>query len=71
VIEEGINGVLFATDDHAELADRVIQLLADPAERVRLAAAGVRRAARFTPERMGAEHRKLYTELLAARASVR
>jgi phosphatidylinositol alpha-mannosyltransferase len=69
VIEEGINGVLFATDDHEELAHRVIQLLADPAERARLAAAGVRHAARFTPERMGAEHRKLYAELAESRGS--
>ena len=65
VVADGESGLLAPPGEPAALAQTVDRLLADPALRARLAAAGQRRvAARFTLEVMTEKMLTLYGELL-------
>jgi glycosyltransferase involved in cell wall biosynthesis len=63
VIEDERSGIYVAPGDSAALATALTRLLADPAERTRLGAAGPARAARFAVSRMVSETDAVYAEL--------
>ena len=64
VITDGVDGILTSPGDAAELARELRRLVDDPALRDRLAAAGHRRSADFTPERTVARLLDVYSDLL-------
>ena len=65
VVEDGRTGWLCAPGDPAALAVLIRRVLSDPAAALSLAAEGRRRVVeRFGQERMVAEHRELYAELV-------
>jgi len=69
LVEEGVHGHLVAMDDAASLADATLALLADPARRRTLAAAGRARVlARHGAERLVADVDRVYREELAGAA---
>ncbi len=67
VIEPGISGELFPVDDVAALSVAMVRLLADPARREAMAAAGLRRVERFALDKMLASYGQLFDELAYAR----
>lgn len=64
-ITHGVDGVLVAPGDADALAEAIVRLRADPAERSRLGAAAVVRARDFAPEVIGARMTDVYRLLLA------
>ncbi len=67
-VVNGETGLLVAPSDTAALAQAIIALLADPALRARMGAAGRRRVEeRFSMDRMAHEMQSLYARLLARR----
>jgi len=67
----GQTGLKFTRGNSMELAQRIREALEDPEMRVRMGAAARERAlARFTAQRMIAEHVELYKEILRAPAGV-
>lgn len=67
VIEPGVSGSLVSVDDVAALAAEIARLIANPAERARMAAAGLQRVDRFAIERMVAQYEDLFEELVLPR----
>ncbi|WP_208278086.1 glycosyltransferase family 4 protein [Massilia oculi] len=68
-VRDGVEGVLVAPGDTAALADAVLGLLADPAARLRLGAAGRERVrTEFSSTRMIATLEDLYEKLAAREA---
>jgi glycosyltransferase involved in cell wall biosynthesis len=60
-ISDGETGLLCPPNDPAALADRVVELLCDPARRERMAnASRLRQVARFSLDRMVAETASVY-----------
>jgi D-inositol-3-phosphate glycosyltransferase len=67
-VVDGVTGVHVPPRDPAALAAALRALLADPARRARLGAAGVRRArSRFAHDRIAAATRDVYLDVLGAR----
>ena len=64
VVENGESGILVSPASATELRSAIIDVLRDGSLRRSLAAAGVRRAADFSSERMVAGYAKLYERLL-------
>ena len=61
VVEQGATGLLVMPDDHRELGQAMLDLLADPRRRAEMGAAGQRRVEeRFSASRMAAETADLY-----------
>jgi len=70
IVEDDITGLLESHRNPAFFADKIVRLLQDPGLRTRMGAAGRERAQRlFTVERMVAEYKALYRELLSASRS--
>jgi glycosyltransferase involved in cell wall biosynthesis len=68
LVEEGVNGFLFRKGDIANAADRILELLGNPALRARLGAAGRERILHeFSVEKLVENHLGLYRRLLAAK----
>lgn len=69
IIEDGKNGLIVPPSDSRALADRIIELLDDPAKAARIAIAGRNLVEdRFTEERMVDETLALYNEVAASAA---
>lgn len=66
VLDDGWAGALFANEQPGELADVVLDLLAEPADRAQLAGQGARRAHRFDWSRVGADVYSVYETVCAA-----
>jgi len=67
VVEDGINGLLVPANDPGALAGAIERLLLDPELRARLGSAGRSRAlSRYGAERLTADIRAIYGELMAA-----
>jgi glycosyltransferase involved in cell wall biosynthesis/SAM-dependent methyltransferase len=65
IVEEGVTGELIEPGNAGELAEKILQLLRDPARRLRMGAAGFARyQEHFTIEREVREYERLYLELL-------
>ena len=72
VVEHGDTGLLVPPQDPAALAEAILRLAADPAERARMGAAGRRGiAARFSPQRLVDDIDRLYAAALAEKRSPR
>ena len=69
VIEPGVSGELFAVDDETALGRAMARLLADPARRRALAAAGSRRVERFALAPMLSAYSQLFDAMAFARAA--
>lgn len=67
VVTDGIEGILVPPSAPAALAEALALLLADPARRVRMGAAGAERAAAFDISRAVRRIEQVYDEVLAAR----
>ncbi len=68
-IEDGVTGYLVPQHDVPALAERIVRLLADPALRQRMGAAGRARAEAHTWARVASQVRGLYEEALRARGA--
>jgi glycosyltransferase involved in cell wall biosynthesis len=67
IVADGVEGLLFPTNDASALADAMAALAGDPARRARLGAAARERTLRsFLVERYVAEFEATYERLLAA-----
>jgi glycosyltransferase involved in cell wall biosynthesis/precorrin-6B methylase 2 len=65
IVEDGITGELIEPGNASELAEKILQLLRDPARRLRMGAAGFARyQEHFTIEREVRDYERLYLELL-------
>lgn len=65
VVVDGETGFLVAPHDPTAMADRIVQLLRDPALRTRMGAAALKRAReRFTVERMVEETVAVYSRFV-------
>ncbi len=65
VIEDGSTGLLAPAGDDSALAEKVLQLAADPQRRSRMGESGRRRAAAiFSESRMHGEYYRLYEDML-------
>ena len=70
IVEDGVTGMLVASDDDAALADAIVRLSADADLADRLGArAKARFAERFSIERMLRSYRRIYDELARARTT--
>ncbi len=67
-IEDGVSGVLVPRRDPRALAGALSELLADPARRAALSAAGRQRLGQFTIDSVANRFADLYEDLMAARA---
>ena len=66
ILREGIDGFLVGTDDHADLAERLVILASDPAPRQRIgAAARSRYEAEFVQEAVVQRLEHLYQQIAA------
>jgi glycosyltransferase involved in cell wall biosynthesis len=64
VVDDPVTGLLVEPRDHHALASAIVRLIADEAERQRMAAAGFQRvSARFTVERMVVETANVYARV--------
>jgi len=65
VVEDGVTGILFPSEDGCALAEAIRRLLADPALRLKMGRAGRKRVEeRFTIERMCEDLLRVYSSLL-------
>lgn len=70
VVQDGVTGLVVPAGDHEALAAALGRLMADPAERARMSAAGRARAeAEFTEELMVKRVMDVYASALAARSA--
>jgi glycosyltransferase involved in cell wall biosynthesis len=68
-VVDGETGWLVAVNDHAEAAERLLELLNERALRISMGAAGLRRVhAHFTSEQMMARYIEIYERVLAGNA---
>lgn len=65
IIESGVNGLLVPNEDVKALTDALQRLLSDPEKAARPAIAGKQSAERFAVDRIAAEYRRLFDEILA------
>jgi L-malate glycosyltransferase len=66
IVEDGISGVLVPTGDTAAFANASARLISDAAARSTLAAAGPRRSAQFSTQRMIAETTRVYYKVISS-----
>ena len=72
IVEDGVSGLLTSVGDEAELADRILELLADVELRDRLADAAFERVnEHFSLSRMVKETERLYASVIGAAAQPR
>lgn len=69
VVEPGVNGLVVPVDDPDGLADAILRLLSNEAERSAFGRAARGRAARFSRERMVEETERVYREAVGFRAA--
>jgi D-inositol-3-phosphate glycosyltransferase len=62
-----VSGYLVNGHEPADHADRILRLLANPAEAARLSSSAIQHAAGFSWEATAAEIREVYRDLAAAR----
>ncbi|MFI8852162.1 glycosyltransferase family 4 protein [Streptomyces sp. NPDC053499] len=72
IIANGVEGLLAPLGESEEMtvrayADALLHLVEDPALRSRMSEAALRKAARYSPERIAGEYEELMTRLLAGR----
>jgi len=71
MVEDGVNGILVPPEDVGALAERLAELMRDPALRARLGKAARRSAAKFSTDEIVSAWEAVIEEALNARARTR